>query len=151
MEAELYPEFMGSLDDPNKIGVMEGFKPYCKSNSEAWCKLENAIKKEADRSDNPYFELNEESDVAGAKLVIIDECSMVDATLGKDLLSFGTKVLVLGDPAQLPPVYGAGYFTKDVKPNVMLTEIHRQALDSPVLQLATDTRLQKTFESGYLW
>ena len=33
------------------------------------------------------------------------------AELGRDLLSFGKPVLVLGDPAQLPPVSGGGFFT----------------------------------------
>ena len=47
-----------------------------------------------------------------AALIIIDECSMVDEDLGKDLLSFGKPTLVLGDPAQLPPVKGGGYFTE---------------------------------------
>ena len=37
---------------------------------------------------------------------MIDECSMVDAELGRDLMSFGVPVLVLGDPAQLPPIAG---------------------------------------------
>ena len=47
-----------------------------------------------------------------ADLIVIDECSMVDEELGRDLLSFGTPVLVLGDPAQLPPVKGGGFFTE---------------------------------------
>ena len=33
-----------------------------------------------------------------ADLIVIDECSMVDEDLGRDLLSFGVPVLVLGDP-----------------------------------------------------
>ena len=45
------------------------------------------------------------------ELIIIDECSMVDAELGRDLLSFGVPLLVLGDPAQLPPIQGGGFFT----------------------------------------
>jgi exodeoxyribonuclease-5 len=46
------------------------------------------------------FRLNddEDSDIARADLIIIDECSMVDKRLGLDLLSFGKPVLVLGDP-----------------------------------------------------
>ncbi len=35
-------------------------------------------------------------------------------------------LLVLGDPAQLPPIQGGGFFT-DCEPDVMLTEVHRQA------------------------
>ena len=75
----------------------------------------------------------------GAKLIIIDECSMVDAAMGCDLLSFGVPVLVLGDPAQLPPIDGGGFFT-DAQPDVMLTDIRRQARDNPIIDLATTVR-----------
>ena len=60
---------------------------------------------------------------------------MVDEELGRDLLSFGKKVLVLGDPAQLPPVKGGGFFT-EAEPDVMLTEVHRQAADNPIIRLS---------------
>lgn len=85
------------------------------------------------------FILNHDSDIRDAKLVVIDECSMVDEKLGIDLLSFGKKVLVLGDPAQLPPVKGFGFFTA-ADPDFMLTEIHRQAAESPIIRLATTVR-----------
>jgi ATP-dependent exoDNAse (exonuclease V) alpha subunit len=85
--------------------------------------------------ESPTFVLNRESVAAKAKLIIIDECSMVDEDLGKDLLSFGTPVLVLGDPAQLPPVKGGGFFT-EVEPDVMLTEVHRQAADNPIVRMS---------------
>ena len=74
-----------------------------------------------------------------AKLVIIDECSMVGAELGRDLLSFGVPVLVLGDPAQLPPVEDAGFFTNG-QPDIMLSEVHRQAADNPIIRLSMDVR-----------
>ena len=51
---------------------------------------------------------------------------MVDAELARDLMSFEVPLLVLGDPAQLPPIQGGGFFT-DAKPDAMLTEVHRQA------------------------
>lgn len=72
-------------------------------------------------------------------LVVVDESSMVDEQMGQDLLSFGKPVLVLGDPAQLPPVSGGGYFTPRT-PDYMLTEVHRQAADSPIIRLATEIR-----------
>jgi exodeoxyribonuclease-5 len=103
-------------------------------------RLKADIKTEADNSEQPMFILNTESEARNADLIVIDECSMVDAQMGQDLLSFGTPVLVLGDPAQLPPVGGAGYFTENVTPNIMLTEIHRQAQESPIIRMATDTR-----------
>ncbi|QDP61591.1 MAG: putative ATP-dependent DNA helicase [Prokaryotic dsDNA virus sp.] len=98
------------------------------------------IKAEREDVQRPFFVLNEESEIRSAKLVIIDECSMVDAKMGEDLLSFGVKVLVLGDPAQLPPIGGAGYFTNIERPQVMLEEIHRQAEESPIIRMATEVR-----------
>lgn len=64
---------------------------------------------------------------------------MVDELLGQDILSFDLPVLVLGDPGQLPPVSGTGFFIKD-EPDVMLTEVHRQAADSPIIRMATLVR-----------
>ena len=58
----------------------------------------------------PTFSLNRQSPVSKADLIIIDECSMVDEELGRDLMSFGAPILVLGDPGQLPPVSGGGVF-----------------------------------------
>lgn len=84
-------------------------------------------------------ELNFESGVDGVDLIVIDECSMVDHDMAMDLLFFGKRVLVLGDPGQLPPIEGRGYFT-DCEPDFMLTEIHRQAKGSPVIELATHVR-----------
>lgn len=99
------------------------------------------------KAEIPEFELNPASDVKKAALVVVDEVSMVDDQLGKDLLSFGTKILVLGDPAQLPPIKGAGFFTAQ-KPNTMLTEIHRQARDNPIIRMSMDIREGKKLERG---
>jgi exodeoxyribonuclease-5 len=95
----------------------------------------------------PRFSLNLSSELKYAKLGIIDEGSMIDARMGADLESFGTKLLVIADPAQLPPVYGAGYFTSR-EPDAFLDEIHRQALDSPILQLADLARKGKSLPRG---
>jgi exodeoxyribonuclease-5 len=77
-------------------------------------------------------------------LIVVDECSMVDRRVGQDLEQFGIPILVLGDPAQLPPVAGGGYWTgtkeNPIEPDALLTEIHRQAADNPVLQIATACR-----------
>jgi exodeoxyribonuclease-5 len=89
--------------------------------------------------ETPSFDLWHDSPAAKARLIVIDECSMVDAELGRDLLSFGAPVLVLGDPAQLPPVQGGGFFT-DQQPDAMLTEVHRQALGDPIVQLSMEVR-----------
>ncbi len=98
-------------------------------------------------TEEPSFVLNDESDAAHAKLIVIDECSMVDEELGRDLLSFGKKVLVLGDPAQLPPVKGGGFFT-EAEPDVMLTQVHRQAADNPIIRLSMTIREGGAIERG---
>ena len=87
----------------------------------------------------PMFSLNRQSAVSKADLIIIDECSMVDEELGRDLMSFGTPILVLGDPGQLPPVSGGGFFT-DHEPDILLEEVHRQARDNPIIDLAQMVR-----------
>ena len=97
--------------------------------------------------DVPAFVINRDSPAHDADLIIIDECSMVDEMLGSDLLSFGKPVLVLGDPAQLPPVSGGGFFTES-EPDVMLTEIHRQARDNPIIRLAQDVREGRDLDYG---
>jgi exodeoxyribonuclease-5 len=100
--------------------------------------------------DVPSFELWDEAPASKAELIIIDECSMVDAELGRDLMSFGVPVLVLGDPAQLPPIQsgggnGAGFFT-EAEPDAMLTEVHRQAKDDPIIRLSMDIREGREIE-----
>lgn len=94
------------------------------------------------------FILNPDSPAANASLIIVDEVSMVGEDIGKDLLSFGTRILVLGDPAQLPPIKGSGFFTSD-RPDVMLTDIHRQAADNPIIRMSIDVREGRRLALGY--
>ncbi len=72
----------------------------------------------------------------GTRLIVVDESSMVDTRIFEDLTSLGVRVLFLGDPFQLPPVFGTSPVSSK-KPNFVLTEVHRQALDNPVLRAAT--------------
>lgn len=73
--------------------------------------------------------------------IIIEEASMVSLELF-ELLKAATphnpQFVFLGDIQQLPPVFGSailGYKMLEL-PVVELTEVHRQALDSPILKLA---------------
>lgn len=100
-----------------------------------------------DAPDGARFILNRESAASEAGLIVIDEVSMVGPEIGADLMSFGRPILVLGDPAQLPPVKGTGFFT-EAKPDVMLTEIHRQARDNPIIDFATLVREGGTLGLG---
>lgn len=94
------------------------------------------------------WKLSQDSEASNADLIVLDECSMVDEEMAKDLRSFGKKILVMGDPGQLPPVKGAGAFTNR-EPDVFLREIHRQAAESPIIELATLARQGKPLPVGY--
>ena len=94
------------------------------------------------------FVLSSESPAADADLIVLDEVSMVNKEIADDLRSFGKKILVLGDPGQLPPIRGEGDFTNR-ESDVFLSEIHRQAAGSPIIELATLARLGKPWPRNY--
>lgn len=75
-------------------------------------------------------------------IVIVDEASMLNTQLYNDLMSFKKKVLFVGDPGQLEPVGDNPELMKDC--NIVLSKIHRQAEDSPIIKLANDVRLGGT-------
>lgn len=83
--------------------------------------------------------------------VLVHNCSMCDYSIAEDLRAYGRKILVLGDLEQLPPIQGQGAFTAR-PPDYTLTEVHRQAAESPVLRLAgaarRGTRLEDTLAEG---
>ncbi|MBW4061992.1 AAA family ATPase [Candidatus Saccharibacteria bacterium] len=71
-------------------------------------------------------------------LIIVDEASMVDEAIWRDLLSFGVPVLAVGDHGQLPPVGSS--FNLMADPQLRLERIWRQAEDSPIIEVATLAR-----------
>ncbi len=85
----------------------------------------------------------DESNPLKADVVIIDEMSMVDVQLLYSLLQAvptGKRLILVGDPDQLPPV-GPGFPFSDmlrsgVLPAVRLTEIFRQAQQSLIVMNA---------------
>lgn len=79
---------------------------------------------------------------------LVHNCSMVDSSLAADLRSYGKKIMVMGDPGQLPPVKGQGAFT-DREPDFFLREIHRQAAESPIIEIATLARQGKQLPVGF--
>ena len=87
-----------------------------------------------------HHELKEPDALDDIDLIVIDEASMVDEHLATQLLSFGRPLLIIGDRAQLPPVNAPDGFFMGEKPDVMLTQIHRQARDNPILYLADRIR-----------
>lgn len=111
-------------------------------------RLDSSIEREKANLRRPKFKMNFDSVVSEADVVIVDECSMIGRELAKDLLSFGTRVLALGDPGQLPPVKDRAYFTPPGQvPDFELTEIFRQE-DEPLIGMANDVRLGKFLRVG---
>jgi len=108
--------------------------------------LRRQIKEEKSNASKPYFVLNQDSRVKDAKLLVIDEVSMVNEEMGRDLESFGTKILVLGDPFQLQPTMGLGYFTSQ-EPDILLTQVMRH--DNDILELATNLREKIPLKVGH--
>lgn len=87
----------------------------------------------------------------GLKVILIDEASMVptaerdadgNATALfeqlEDALPHGCKIIFIGDIQQLPPVFGDSILGHSLLkvPTVELTEVYRQALDSPIISNA---------------
>lgn len=99
------------------------------------------IRKELNDKTKVQFFLREddESELSNARLLVLDECSMVNDDMLRDLLTFKVPLLVLGDPGQLPPIEGEGALTGQ-EPDAMLTEIHRQASGNPIIDFATRAR-----------
>ncbi len=110
-------------------------------------KVEAAIQAEKINLARPMFQLNSESPLLGAALLVVDEYSMIDTQMGEDLLSFGCPILALGDPGQLPPVHGTSFFSD--KPDILLTEIHRQARDNPIIWMSQEVREGRVLRPGF--
>lgn len=80
------------------------------------------------------------------KLIVLDEASMVDEPIGKDLMSFNIPIITLGDLDQLPPVFGKPFFLQN--PNVRLKQIMRQAEENPIIWLCQQVLAGKELKYG---
>ncbi len=67
-----------------------------------------------------------------ADLIIIDEASMINAEIWRDLTSYGVPIIAVGDHGQLPPIQGR--FSLMKSPMLKLENIHRQARDNPIIK-----------------
>lgn len=78
----------------------------------------------------------------GIKTLIIDEATMVAVDLWNllaDAITHKIQIILIGDIQQLPPVFGKSIFIHAMQggiEKVELTEVHRQALESPIISLA---------------
>ena len=96
-----------------------------------------------DQNTGKMFFVRDEDNPLKADAVIVDEMSMVDVQLLHSLLQAvpqGKRLILVGDPDQLPPV-GPGFPFSDMLrsgqlPTVRLTEIFRQAQQSLIVMNA---------------
>jgi exodeoxyribonuclease-5 len=110
--------------------------------------LERDFDRQIEKGDKPFFSLRPDSEkMEKAKLLIVDEASMINEEMAADIMSYGIPVYATGDPGQLPPVEGDQWFRED-NCDFFLTEIHRQAADNPIIQLAHDARHGKAIKLG---
>lgn len=123
---------------PNKQECEDLFKKIKETDDEGTAKR---LRQELKEKQKVRFELKvpEECELSKCDLLVLDECSMVNDDMLADLRTFGVPILALGDPGQLPPIDGAGVLVKG-KPDIFLTEIHRQAQDNPIIDFATRAR-----------
>jgi exodeoxyribonuclease-5 len=92
---------------------------------------------ENERHEIVGWQEKDEKDVK-ADLIIIDEASMVDQKIWRDLLTYKIPIIAIGDHGQLPPVQGS--FNLMEKPELRLETIHRQAADNPIIKLSIMAR-----------
>lgn len=80
-------------------------------------------------------------------IIIIDESSMINSEIFKDLIKYRKPVIFIGDHKQLPPI-GKERFDIFTKTEIKLTEIHRQAENSPIIKMSKIVREGKHLKTG---
>lgn len=79
------------------------------------------------------------------RLLIVDEISMVNKELMRDLRALNIPIIGLGDSAQLPPVNGTNNILSN--PDIFLTKVYRN--NGGLLELATDIRKGEKLKREY--
>lgn len=77
-------------------------------------------------------------------VVLVDEASMIGTKVARDLLNTGARIIAAGDPGQLPPVRDSQFFTDS---DLILTTIHRQALNSAIIRQAHAVRHSGVYQA----
>lgn len=100
---------------------------------------------------NGTFQRNAENPLE-AQVVLLDEASMMPSELTYRVMSAinfteGAMLILMGDPAQLPPVGAGAPFTDLLQyqliPNVVLDKIYRQSEDEAIATFAASVRKGK--------
>jgi hypothetical protein len=111
--------------------------------------LKEVIDQKGKRSFAPSRDPNDEPQISDVDVLIIDETSMMSDDLLELVMEHlpRLKVIFIGDPVQIPPVNkpDTWVFMPHMREKLrigryVLTQVRRQALDSPILNLATIIR-----------
>ena len=89
--------------------------------------------------ENTGFDFHADQAFTNKTIIFVDEGSMVDNDIREDLGRTGARLVVIGDPGQLPSVRKGDWFERTPFDHV-LQVIQRQALESPIIRLASDIR-----------
>jgi exodeoxyribonuclease-5 len=103
--------------------------------------------KEIEREDQPPRLVFRRAHPPGSlrgKVLLLDELSMVPKDVAADIIATGITVIAFGDPGQLPPVEGLPF---SISADFTLTQIHRQALESPIIRQAHAVRQTGVYEA----
>lgn len=120
---QLYVDLAGSKSDEERTAIEANiFKEKSRLNQE-----------------DVNFDLKDNATINEDSLVIIDEASMVDPRIVRDLESTGCLAIFVGDSGQLPPVKGVNWFLERDH-DARLISIQRQAEDSPIIRLSKQIR-----------
>jgi len=113
--------------------------------------IEAKIFKEKSRlnKEDVNFDMKQNATINQDSIVIIDEASMVDPRIVKDLESTGCLAIFVGDSGQLPPVKGVNWFLER-KHDANLISIQRQAEHSPIIRLSKQIREGNVNKSEFL-
>ncbi|HEY4355546.1 MAG TPA: AAA family ATPase [Acidobacteriaceae bacterium] len=105
------------------------------------------------RADRLVFERDRNAEPVTANVVVVDECSMVDLELYRNIRRYlpNAFVLFVGDPAQLPPVGEVASQTFATKNRSHLTTIVRQGAGNPILEAAGIIRSSQGGDSDWSW
>lgn len=93
-----------------------------------------------------YFDMRAMEGRLPYDIIVVDEASMVNEYVFRDLSSLGIPILAVGDHGQLPPVKGS--FNLMQAPHIRLEKIMRQAEGNPIICMAQLAREEGNIPYG---
>jgi len=84
------------------------------------------------------------------ELIVVDESSMLPNDILNDLKTYNIPMLLVGDHGQLPPV-SENQESVLINPDFVLTEIHRQCENNPIIKLSQYVRNMGILPNSAIW